>query len=166
MTYENFLTFFFLLLYNEGVIDMYADILVEIKNKHVDKTFTYHVPKEMQTDIQVGSRVLVPFGSQKIEGYVLNLKEECDFETKDIFDITSDEPVLNEETLMLGKVMQEQTLCSLSSCYAAMLPKALKAKAGVEIKKKTKAFLRLTQEKEEILKQVSSSAQKEEKKII
>ena len=56
------------------VMKMYADVLVEIRNKHVDKTFTYHIPKTLEEDAEVGKRVLVLFGSQQIEGYILALK--------------------------------------------------------------------------------------------
>ena len=51
---------------------MYIDVLVELKAKQIDKTFTYLVPDKLQSDIDIGKRVLVPFGKQKLEGFILN----------------------------------------------------------------------------------------------
>ena len=46
---------------------MYADVLVELKTKKIDKTFTYLIPDELKDKICVGIRVLVPFGRQTLE---------------------------------------------------------------------------------------------------
>ncbi len=130
---------------------MYADVLVEIKSKHLDKTFSYSVPKELQEDNLIGKRVVVPFGKQKLEGYVLDVKDKCDINTKDIIEVLDDEPVLNDELLSLGKHIQDMTLSTLSSIYTCMLPKALKAKTGVKVSKKMKTSLILSESKETIL---------------
>lgn len=143
------------------VMKMYADILVEITNKHVDKTFTYAIPREFQESISIGKRVCVPFGSKIIEGYVLNIKDETSIETKEIIEVLDEEPVLNKEMLDLGVFLQQKTLSTLSSCYAAMLPKALKAKKKVQINKKMKTYLRLTKDKEFVLEELKTPSQKE-----
>ena len=140
---------------------MYADVLVEIKNKHVDKTFTYHVPDDLKTKIMVGKRVLVLFGNKEVEGYVLGLKDTCDIETKDVLEVLDEEPILNEEMLELGRFMQEKTLSSLSSCYSTMLPKALKASKKTTVKKKEVLYLKLTDDLENLMLKVSSSTQKD-----
>ncbi len=123
---------------------MYADVLVEIKAKQVDKTFTYKIPTSMQTKIQVGVLVVVPFATRKVEGYVLKIHEETpEFEAKEIISVKNDEPVLTEELINLGYFLKSETLCSLSSCISTMLPKALKAKEGVTINKKYISYLTL-----------------------
>ena len=137
---------------------MYADILVEIKNKHLDKTFTYKVPEEMSNKSLIGKRVLIPFGNKKLEGYVINTKNFCDIETREILSILDEEPVLNEELLELGKKMKEMTLSSLSSIYTAMLPKALKASVKAKVSKKMKTLLYLTENKNVILENTASKA--------
>ena len=45
---------------------MYADVLVELKAKGIDQTFTYKIPNQILSTIQVGVRVLVPFGKQEL----------------------------------------------------------------------------------------------------
>lgn len=139
-------------------MNMYADVLVEIKSKHVDKTFSYEVPKPLQEFLEIGKRVLVPFGSQKLEGYVVGIKKTCEIQTKEIIEIIDEKPVLNEELLWLGKKVQEETLCSLSAIYSSMLPKALKAKVGSSVSKKLVSYLVLTENISTILENTSSKA--------
>lgn len=107
---------------------MYCEVLIELSNFNIDKTFTYKIPNNM--NVLVGSRVLVPFSNQKLEGFVLNIKkniEDIDYEVKEIIDIVDSEPILNKELLSLGKTLSERTISTLISCYQVMLPKALKA---------------------------------------
>ncbi len=129
-------------------MNMYADVLVEIKAKQVDKTFTYSIPNFLIENIKVGCLVTVYFGKKEVEGYVLKIHNEApDFQTKDIISIKNEVPVLNEEMIELGYYLKEETLCSLSACYGAMLPKALKAKKGTKVNKKYQVYLQIVPEK-------------------
>lgn len=111
---------------------MVVGVLVELSNKNIDRVFEYTVPEKLTSLIQVGIRVLVPFGAMQLEGFVLEVKNEknTDKELKEILDVVDSSIVLNSELLELGKWMQEDTLSTLISCYQVMLPKALKAKNG------------------------------------
>ena len=82
---------------------MYADVLVEIKAKGIDQTFTYKIPDTIKNTIKVGVRVQVPFGKQILEGFVLKIKNECnlEYEIKEIIKQIDENPVLNEELLEL-----------------------------------------------------------------
>jgi len=122
---------------------MYAEVLVELKSKNIAKTFTYKVNDKDKNEIEIGKRVLVPFGHQELEGFVLNIKNTCndDYEVKEIIKIIDENPVLNKELLELGKFLSESTLCSLISAYECMLPTALKAKNGTNITKKNIKYL-------------------------
>ena len=115
---------------------MIVGVLVEISAKAVDKIFEYTVPKELEESIKVGIRVLVPFGKMTLEGFVLEIKESktTDKELKNIIDVVDKDIVLNKELLELGKVMRDNTLSTLISCYQVMLPKALKAGSTGNIK--------------------------------
>jgi primosomal protein N' (replication factor Y) len=121
---------------------MIAEVLVELKAKNIDKTFSYHIKENQQ--VSVGQRVLVPFGKQKLEGFVLKITDEIpDYEVKDIEKIIDEEPVINEEMLELGKFISNKTLCNLINCYQTMLPAALKAKNGRTINKKITTYISL-----------------------
>lgn len=115
---------------------MIVGILVELSNRNIDKIFDYSVPSNLEKEIKLGIRVLVPFGKQKLEGFIVSIKGQTEIDTKPIISIIDDEHVLNHELLTLGKIMQEKTLSTLISCYQIMLPKALKAKKKVQINKK------------------------------
>lgn len=124
---------------------MIASILLEIKAKNVDKTFDYLIPETLKSTIKVGMRVLVPFGPQSLEGYVLKIKDQTDaeIELKEIIKNIDEEVVLNEELLEIGKFIQDNTLASLSSAYSTMLPTALKARKKTQISKKYETYLSL-----------------------
>ena len=115
---------------------MLADVLVEIRARNVDKSFSYNIPNEIKDKVKIGIRVSVPFGKQNIEGIVLNITNDRKSDLKDIKDVLDEEPILNEELLELGKYVQEKTLSTLISCYLAMLPKALKVGNKNKINKK------------------------------
>ena len=56
------------------------------------QTFTYRLPENLVDKIKVGDRVLAPFGSRQLTGYVLEIKQldrEPDFEVKEITDLKS-----------------------------------------------------------------------------
>ena len=124
------------------VIYMNAEVLVEIKAKNINKTFTYLIPNNL--NVQVGIRVLVPFGKQKLEGFVLNINnKKLDYELKKIIDVIDEKPILNKEMLELGKYISKKTLCNLISAYQTMLPTALKAKNNFNVSKKYISYLKL-----------------------
>ncbi len=129
---------------------MFAEVLVEIKAKAVDKTFTYKIPDGMK--LQIGVRVLVPFGPRKLEGFVLDIKKEgqFDYELKEIISVIDDKPVINKEMMRLGKYISKKTLSPLITAYQTMLPSALKAKNGFNVNKKYISFLTVSNDKPEL----------------
>mgnify|MGYP004509923731 FL=1 len=135
------------------VIKMYASVIIEYGNKAVDREFTYIIPPKYQDIIKVGHRVLVPFNNREIEGFVLKITKEYNgaFDLKEITNICDEEPILNEEMLLLGDEITKKILCSKISIYQAMLPKALKAKHNTNIGIKNDRYLVLNKSKEEIL---------------
>lgn len=134
---------------------MIAEVLVEIQK--IDKTFTYLIPSNL--NVQIGIRCLVPFSNKKLEGFVVDIKDELpdEYKLKEIIDVIDKTPILNEELLSLGKYISKKTLCTLTSAYQTMLPTALKAKVNNKVSPKKALFIRKidtyspTNEKEEII---------------
>ena len=122
---------------------MVVGVLVQIASQNVDRIFDYLVPKELEDSIRIGIRVLVPFGKQTIEGFVLEIKDTSSMELKEIYSVVDHDIILNDELLLLGKEIQRDTLSTLISAYQVMLPKALKAKVGAKVNKKFHTFYRL-----------------------
>ena len=44
---------------------MYGEIIINSNARALNRIFDYIVPKEMEKDIKIGSRVFVPFGNTK-----------------------------------------------------------------------------------------------------
>ena len=124
---------------------MVCECLVELEHVFIDKTFTYKINNEQLSLLKVGMRVVVPFGKQTLEGFVLKIYENKDVslenKLKEIISIVDTYPILNEELLTLGKYISKTTLCSLMTSYQAMLPKALKAKKKVNMTPKYDTYI-------------------------
>ena len=77
---------------------MFAEVVVDVSTNSLDKIFDYECPENYE--ILLGHRVLVPFGRQTIEGYVLSIKETTDLEptqVKKIIKPLDDQPLILPE---------------------------------------------------------------------
>lgn len=121
---------------------MIASVLIEYNVKSLNKVFDYIVPKKINI-LKVGHKVIVPFASKLVEGFVLNIHNNIDdsIKYKEIIKIVEEDFYLNDELLNLGKYMSETLVCNLISCYQAMLPRALKASKKTNVNRKYKTFL-------------------------
>ena len=116
---------------------MIAGVLVEITSKSVDKIFDYFVPKELESKVEVGKRVEVPFGNRTLVGFILEIKKDSNIDNlKEIIKVLDEEVILTKELLELGKYLKNTTLASLISCYQVMLPKGFKASIKGNVNKK------------------------------
>ncbi|GGE41767.1 primosomal protein N' [Pullulanibacillus camelliae] len=107
---------------------MIAEVIVDLALNQTDKPFDYAIPKALESVVERGLRVVVPFGPRKLIGFIIALKATTDVEKiKPIDSIVDDSPVLTEELLKMGKWLARQTLCYEISAYQAMLPAAMKA---------------------------------------
>ncbi|WP_174733877.1 primosomal protein N' [Mesobacillus harenae] len=106
-----------------------ASVIVDVPAKQTDKPFDYKIPEGLKGAVLPGMRVIVPFGPRKIQGFVVEIKKESDFQKlRQISELLDLVPVLNEELLTLGEWLTDFTLCYKISAFQAMLPAALKAK--------------------------------------
>ncbi|WP_350344880.1 primosomal protein N' [Proteinivorax tanatarense] len=109
---------------------MIAEVAVDCPMKKLNKVFHYLIPPHLKQFISPGSRVIVPFGRQRVLGYVLDIKEHSDItQLKYIHDILDGQPLLDENMIKLGKWMAHRYITSLACCFNAMLPSALKTNA-------------------------------------
>ena len=147
---------------------MYANVIIEITAKSVDKMFTYKIPEKYQSIIKVGSRVIVPFGTKILEGFVLGITNNFNnnYEVKEIIELIDIEPLLNNEMLYLGDEISEKTLCSKISAYQVMLPKALKASHKTNINIKEDKYIKLNLSEEEVLDYLTKCRYEKQKEIL
>ena len=55
----------------------YAQVLIDRSIPDIDQAFTYAIPPNLADRITVGSRVLVPFGPQKMVGDVVAFTDQA-----------------------------------------------------------------------------------------
>ena len=97
---------------------MKIDVLVEVNVGTQDQTFTYLVPSELESKIEIGKRVKVPFGNRKLEGFIVAINNQPqDYLLKEIISVIDEQKVLTPEMFALGKYMSNITLAPLIHCY-------------------------------------------------
>lgn len=112
---------------------MIAKVIVDIPSKSVDFTFDYIIPTRLQSMVQLGMRVIVPFGPRTIQGYVMQVIEEPDgnidiAKLKEIKEIQDIKPELTEELIQLTEWYNNYFVTKRISMLEVMLPSAIKAK--------------------------------------
>lgn len=91
--------------------------------------FDYQIPQDFVDQIEPGVRVLVPLGSRRIIGLVVQIQQQSEFENlKAIIDKVDIEPVFSERLLYLSKWISDYYLCSWGEVSDASLPTGLKPK--------------------------------------
>lgn len=122
-----------------------AEVIVDVPAYNTDKMFEYSIPTQWQGIIEKGMRIAVPFGPRTIQGFVIKVKEESEFEKlRDLKEPLDLVPVLNDELLDLGEWLAKETLSYKISAFHAMLPAAMKAKY-------TKIFKRIEEDANDVL---------------
>ncbi|AZQ41280.1 primosomal protein N' [Streptococcus anginosus] len=101
-----------------------AKVIVDVPLMQTDKPYSYAVPKEFSTMLEIGMRVHVPFGkaNRLIQGIVVELAEETTTELKEIAEVLDFTPVLNEEQLWLAEELRKFVFSYKISILKAMLP--------------------------------------------
>ncbi len=142
---------------------MYIEVLLELKNKHTDQTYTYKVPKSLEKQIYIGKRVKVPFNKRVLEGFILavNMMPKEDIKILEIIEVVDEEIILNEELIKISEFIKDNTLCSMAAAIQVMLPKALKASYKTNINKKYQVNLVLNISYDSARKLCNSTKQKE-----
>lgn len=112
---------------------MIAKVIVDIPSKSVDFTFDYIIPSKLQSMVQVGMRVIVPFGPRTIQGYVMQVTDKPDdnidiAKLKEIKEIQDIKPELTEELIQLTEWYNNYFVTKRISMLEVMLPCAIKAK--------------------------------------
>jgi primosomal protein N' (replication factor Y) len=117
--------------YTEVPLEQFADIIVSIHHQRVDRPFSYRVPSGM--DVSVGSRVVVPFGPRRLEGYcvgITGVPPAGTAELKEIEDVLDDTAVLTPELVELAKWGAARWLCSQADILQAMVPSGVRWTSG------------------------------------
>jgi len=104
----------------------FCDVLLPVA---VDGKFTYRVMQEHNEYIEVGRRVLVPFGKQKvITGIIFSIHQTPpkEYEAKYILDILDSQAIVLSSQLKLFEWVANYYLCTEGEVLKAALPSGLK----------------------------------------
>ena len=156
------------------------EVIIEYPSSSLNRPFSYAYNGDFP--ILKGVRVLVPFASRIVVGYVVNIKDypgskedyeqETGFKLKSIVKILDESPILNDELLLLAYKISSYYFAPLISVFQAMLPPSLKPRTSSlskpkiaydvylktidkpidNLTKKQKEIYYLIKEKEEVLK--------------
>lgn len=119
---------------------MIAEVIVDISNSEVDRIFDYSFSSPY---VQKGSRVTVPFGNRKSEGYVIGIKENTSVppdKLKGIIETLDDRPVIGEEMLELMRYMCERYHLRIVDALRLFIPAQMR---GGRIKELKKRFVKI-----------------------
>ncbi|NHN28454.1 primosomal protein N' [Paenibacillus agricola] len=116
---------------------MYAKVIVDVPAKQTNRGFDYLIPEALREWVAIGSRVAVPFGPRKLQGFVVELHDRPDFDPaklKPISEVLDLYPPLTPDLVELAEWVSQTYLCHEITALQAMVPGALKAKYERHIK--------------------------------
>ncbi len=122
---------------------MIAEVIVDISSSEVDRVFDYRVDVET---VQVGSRVLVPFGSKTLEGYVIDFKQTSSVseeKLKSVLSTLDKTPVIKTEMLDLMRMMTKKYHLRMVDVLRLCIPAQMR---GGKVKELIKEYAYLTEE--------------------
>ncbi len=105
----------------------YADIIIDLSVKNVDRVFQYRIPERLTGVVQVGSRVVVPFGKGNKErtGYVVSMTTIPSYEPeriKEILDVVPGAVSVQEQMILLAWWMKERYGSTMNQALKTVLP--------------------------------------------
>ena len=93
-----------------------ALIAVENVAYHFDIFYSYTIPENLKDKVQIGMRVMVPFGrskSVKRQGVVFGFAPfEKGIRYKDIISVLDDKPFFSQENLEIAEFLKDRTFCT------------------------------------------------------
>ncbi|MDO4780330.1 MAG: primosomal protein N', partial [Bacteroides sp.] len=110
-------------------MNKYAEIILPLP---LNKTFTYAIPSDFQGCVNVGYRVVVPFGVKKYyTGIVYSMHdvEPQGYEVKSIEYLLDDSPIVNFVQMELWQWIASYYMCAVGDVYKAALPSGLKVES-------------------------------------
>ena len=119
----------------------YADIIVDISQEKLDRTFQYEIPQNLLGIIKTGTKVEVPFGkgSRTISGYVIGISDKPKIEESKIKPVSKIwEKGIEIESKLIGLAgwMSREYGCTMNQALKTVKGKnaVITVKAGKNVK--------------------------------
>ncbi|MFA7287754.1 MAG: primosomal protein N' [Melioribacteraceae bacterium] len=144
---------------------MYAQVVFPLSFRN---SFTYSIPPELNELVQVGVRVVVPFGKRVLTGFVVALSKTTEIKEiiKPIRDVLDELPIFDSESLKFYEWISEYYISSLGEALKNSVPYG----SDVESKKRIAAdqdycYKLYTEHKKKSSKQAKLLAKLAEKEV-
>ena len=113
---------------------MIADVIVDIAASETDRIYSYLC----DDTVAEGSRVYAPFGGRVTAGFVVALRDSCDYPAEKLKRVTAADPMpaLNAEWLSLAKKIAARYACPLAAALRLFLPAEMRKGKVRELKKR------------------------------
>lgn len=97
----------------------------------MDQPFTYSLPLTLRHRVKPGCRVVVPFGSRKLTGVVLERHDrQPERDTRDVLRLIDTEAVVDDELMRLARWISNYYCAPLGEVLRSMLPLANDIRSG------------------------------------
>ncbi len=103
---------------------MIARVIIDQSANQIDRLFDYEIPQNL--NVQKGDRVIVPFGTREVNGFVVDIAEKSDYETKPIKSLIGDYKCISEEMLQLMHYMRKRFFLKYVDILRLFLPSDLR----------------------------------------
>lgn len=148
---------------------VFAEIIVNVPHRRVDKVFHYAIPEELQNQIQIGHKVQVSFGNRRVEGIVVNITDKAPaFELKMVESIL-DIPPLPKDLLDLARWIADTYICpyidAINTVFPTKIIKRKRRKKTAKAVLQTEPFVPVL-EQEEAIKQISCKMGQGESSVV
>lgn len=107
-------------------MEKFVDVILPLP---LHSSFTYALPEEMAGDVQIGCRVVVPFGRKKYYTAIvqsIHHSAPTGYEVKEVSALLDAHPILLPEQFKFWEWLADYYLCTQGDVYKAALPSGLK----------------------------------------
>ena len=107
-------------------MEKFVDVILPLP---LHSSFTYSLPEEMAGDVQIGCRVIVPFGRKKYYTAIvrnIHYSAPTEYEVKEVSALLDAHPILLPAQFKFWEWLADYYLCTQGDVYKAALPSGLK----------------------------------------
>ena len=108
-------------------MEQYADVIIDLSVKNVDRIFQYRIPDHLKELVKPGVQVMIPFGKGNTErkGIVVGLSEETDYDPakmKELLDVETGTVPIRTQMICLAFWMKDRYATTMNQALKTVLP--------------------------------------------
>ena len=108
-------------------MEQYADVIIDLSVKNVDRIFQYRIPDHLRDLVKPGVQVNIPFGKGNTErkGIVVGLSKETDYDPqkmKELLDVETGVVPIRTQMICLAFWMKDRYATTMNQALKTVLP--------------------------------------------